>query len=145
MQFERNRSETWDFAIRLEKFLGLKNTKKIFPFRLYRKSQKEWEFPSKDLWLDVKPGYLYLAYMKGRTYYMLPNVIPENRPKITAHDKKKRITLNTFTIEFKRKKDYEVAKICLLPFSRCLTLRESIQIVQKLVPEFRISLNANSH
>ena len=73
----------------------------------------------KDIWANIKNGYVYISYDSGRSYWIFYNYPKDMKfPKITANDKTKIIRINRNAIKFNKEKDYEFAKECLLPWSR---------------------------
>ena len=61
-------------------------------------------------WASIAPGYLYLAYKTGRSYWLFRNGA---KAKMATNDEKQIIKVNSFQIQFMRPVDYEYAKKCL--------------------------------
>lgn len=78
-------------------------------------------------WASISKGYLYLAYPKGRAYWILTNFCEKDLPLITSNDKTLTISVSSFKMRFKRTADYNWAKKCLIPFSNKATASERKQ------------------
>lgn len=80
--------------------------KKIHVYR----SSLRWVDDSKENWAHISPGYVYLSYEGGRSYWIFSNGA---KAKIKFVDNKQQININTYKIRFDRLQDYNYSKKCL--------------------------------
>jgi hypothetical protein len=77
----------------------------------------------KSVWVHISVGYIYLSYSRlghglNRTYWVLTNISPRTRPRITFAEKTNTMKIGTYKIRFARPADLDFARACLAPFSR---------------------------
>lgn len=81
-------------------------------------STLDWTTSAPINWVSVSPGYIYISHQKGRAYWLFRNIPTRERPKIKAIDKTQTIHINSYSVWFKKQKDYEYVKDSILEFSR---------------------------
>ena len=69
-------------------------------------------------WVHINDGYIYIARDKGRSYWILRNIPPDDRPIIHFNDETKTIRIGTNKIIIKSPSKYIEAKNNLEPYSK---------------------------
>jgi hypothetical protein len=105
------------------KFLlgGGGKSKKFYKIKVWRNSTG-WRANKttkgrRELWVAISPGYIYLSYEKGRAYWVLKNMQPRERPRLTFDAASQVMHVNSFRIQFERPRDFLYAREALENFS----------------------------
>ena len=76
---------------------------------VYTNKYKKFE-KGRPNWISLSPGYIYLSYEHGRSYWVLCNITPKKWPRIKLIDSKLQLNINTFRVKFDKNSDYQYAK-----------------------------------
>jgi hypothetical protein len=87
-----------------------------------KRSGRDWETNKgrrvKLIWIYIGAGYVYLSHEAGRAYWVLANISPETRPRISFVEATRTMRINTYRVRFMRPADFAFAQACLAQFTR---------------------------